>query len=252
MDTGKADLIARTLLQSKYSIVFTGAGISVESGIPPFRGNGGIWDHYDPLLLEINYFLRNPAKSWEAIKKIFYGKFIGAKPNPAHFTLARWQSEGHIKRIITQNIDNLHHEAGSERVVEFHGNAQRIRCMRCQEQYPVKPSLIADAVPRCLKCGGLLKPDFIFFGESIPHVAFNDAFQEAARCDCLLIIGTSGEVQPANQVPVRAAAGGAIIIEINTEPSLYSSQISTIVARQPSGTFLPMIERIINKIKFNE
>jgi NAD-dependent deacetylase len=240
---------AQVLLRSKHVVAFTGAGISVESGIPPFRGSDGIWDKYDPKLLEIGFFILNPEKSWVAIKELFYGKFRGARPNPAHQTLALWQSKGILHRVITQNIDSLHQEAGSASVVEFHGNAQRIICLDCERQYPVDPILISRPVPSCPKCGGLLKPDFIFFGEGIPHEAYRDAFDEASACDCMLIIGTSGEVQPANQLPVVASSNGAYIIEINTELSLYSSNISNLIIREKSGIFLSVVDKFINEIK---
>ncbi|MBK9290539.1 MAG: NAD-dependent deacylase [Bacteroidetes bacterium] len=240
--------VAGILLRSRHTLAFTGAGISVESGIPPFRGSGGIWDNYDPRLLEIGFFVLNPARSWEAIKEIFYGKFRGAKPNAAHLTLAKWQKNGILRRVITQNIDNLHQEAGSENVIEFHGNAQRLSCLDCQRQYPIDPILIARAVPSCPKCGGLLKPDFIFFGEGIPHDAYHESFAEATGCDCMLIIGTSGEVAPANQIPITAASNGAFIIEINTEISTYSKHVSNLIVREPSGSFLPAVDQFINNI----
>lgn len=249
MDSDIAIQIAQAMLRSRYVVAFTGAGISVESGIPPFRGKDGIWDQYDPRLLEISFFVLNPAKSWAVIKEIFYGKFRGAEPNKAHKCLAQWQSAGIIKRVITQNIDNLHQAAGSEHVVEFHGNAQRVTCLDCQRTYPVDPILISRPVPGCPVCGGLLKPDIIFFGEGIDQHIYEEAFGEASQCDCMLIIGTSGEVQPANQLPIIAASNGAYIIEINTEPSAYSDRVSNLVARQPSGTLLPLVERIINEVK---
>lgn len=249
MDSEIAHQIAQAMLRSQHTVAFTGAGISVESGIPPFRGAGGIWDQYDPRLLEIGFFVLNPAKSWAAIKEIFYGKFRSAEPNASHFVLARWQSQGIIQRVITQNIDNLHQAAGAEHVVEFHGNAQRVTCLDCQRAYPVDPILISRPVPGCPECGGLLKPDFIFFGEGIDQSVYEEAFRQASLCDCMLVIGTSGEVQPANQLPIVAASNGALIIEINTEPSTYSGRVSHIVARQPSGTLLSIVERIINEVK---
>lgn len=240
---------AEVLLRSKRLVAFTGAGISVESGIPPFRGSEGIWNQYDPRLLEIDFFVLNPEKSWKAIKEIFYVKFKGAKPNAAHLTLARWQKQGLLRRVITQNIDNLHQEAGSTDVVEFHGNSQRLICLDCESFYPIDPILLSRPVPSCPKCGGLLKPDFIFFGEGIPHEAYSAAFEEASKCDCMLIIGTSGEVSPANQLPITAATNGAYIIEINTETSLYSTRVSNLIVREKSGVFLPQTEQFINEIQ---
>ena len=240
--------LAEVLLRSKHTVVFTGAGISVESGIPPFRGTEGIWDQYDPRLLELDFFVMKPEKSWAAIKEIFFGKFRGAEPNPAHLTLARWQAQGLIKRIITQNIDNLHQQAGSHHVVEFHGNAQRLTCLDCESLFHVDPILISRPVPSCPKCSGLLKPDFIFFGEGIPREAYLEAFEEASLCDCMLIIGTSGEVYPANQLPFTAASKGAYIVEINTEPSLYSNKLSNLIIREKSGIILPLTDQFISHL----
>lgn len=240
--------VAMALLRSKHTVAFTGAGISVESGIPPFRGKDGIWDQYDPRLLEIGFFILNPEKSWNAIREIFFTKFREASPNPAHQTLARWQQQGLLRRVITQNIDNLHQEAGSNDVIDFHGNAQSIICLDCQKKYPVDPILVSRPVPLCPNCGGLLKPDFIFFGEGIPIQAYHNAFDEASCCDCMLIIGTSGEVQPANQLPIVAASNGAYIIEINTEPSVFSKDVSNYIVRQRSGIFLPLVHHVIERI----
>ena len=121
----------RILRESKHTVAFTGAGISVESGIPPFRGPGGLWSQYDPIILDLDYYKRFPDKSWPVVKKLFFDFFGSAKPNEAHLTLAQMEEEGSLKEIITQNIDNLHQEAGSSRVYEFHGNSRQFICLEC-------------------------------------------------------------------------------------------------------------------------
>jgi len=126
---------ASLLKESSFTTAYTGAGISVESGIPPFRGEGGLWTKYDPTMLDIDHFLGNPVKGWEVIKEIFYDFFGKAKPNIAHLVLAEMENKGLVSRIITQNIDNLHQEAGSKQVYDFHGNSKKLICLECRSHY---------------------------------------------------------------------------------------------------------------------
>lgn len=222
---------AEILKRSRFTTAFTGAGISVESGIPPFRGEGGLWNKYDPGTLDINHFLDDPVGSWSVIKKIFYDFFDDAKPNAAHRVLSRMEREGLLGRTITQNIDNLHQEAGSQMVFEFHGNSRNLRCIHCHRKYKAGEISLDHIPPTCRECGGILKPDFVFFGESIPHLALTAAYEAASISDVFLIIGTTGEVMPANQIPVLAKENGATIIEVNPEPSHYTEAVTDIFLR---------------------
>jgi NAD-dependent deacetylase len=222
-----ADLI----LKSRFTTAFTGAGISVESGIPPFRGNNGIWTKYDPKSLEIAWFMSRPVESWNIIKEIFYDFFEEAKPNKAHLVLAEMERRALLGRIITQNIDNLHQEAGSREVYEFHGNSKRLVCLDCRKFYTVTEISLDHIPPTCRQCGGLLKPDFVFFGEGIPQTALAASYEAATISDVFLVIGTTGDVMPANQIPYLAKSAGCKIIEINTEPSNYSGDITDIFIR---------------------
>ena len=208
--------------------VFTGAGISVESGIPPFRGENGLWSKYDPQSLEINYFHANPDHAWVVIKEIFYDFFGAAKPNAAHRGVAALEQHNLVQTVITQNIDNLHQEAGSWEVFEFHGNSQYLLCLNCGKRLHVSEINLDTLPPLCAECGGLLKPDFVFFGEPIPVNASTRAFEETQKSDLFILIGTTGEVMPAAMVPTAAKRNGATIIEINTEPSLYTNNITDI------------------------
>ncbi len=219
---------ANLLKQSHYTSAFTGAGISVESGIPPFRGTTGLWSKYNPIVLDINYFHSNPLESWRVIKEIFNDFFGKAKPNKAHQVLASMEQKGLLRNIITQNIDNLHQEAGSREVYEFHGNSRELVCTKCNKRFGIKNINFNKLPVTCDECGGLVKPDFIFFGEGIPPAAYEKSLESASKADLFLVIGTTGEIMPASQIPVIAKNNGAKIIEINIEPSNYTQQLTDI------------------------
>ena len=212
---------AALLRDARHATAFTGAGVSVESGIPPFRGPNGLWSRVDPEFIEIGHFLAHPEESWRRIKDIFYDHFGQARPNAAHFGLAALEAARRLKAVITQNIDDLHQQAGSREVIEFHGNSRWLLCLECGRREAVRPGQLAALPPRC-GCGGLLKPDFIFFGEGIPEKALQRSYQEASQADLFLVIGSSGEVQPACQIPLLARNRGAKIIEINPQPSNFT------------------------------
>ncbi|MBL7138211.1 MAG: NAD-dependent deacylase [Bacteroidales bacterium] len=233
---------AASLLQkSRFTTAFTGAGISVESGIPPFRGEEGLWSKYDPRYLEISFFLSRPEESWQVIKQIFYDFFGKAAPNRAHLVLAEMERRGMLHRIITQNIDNLHQEAGNTRVYEFHGNSMKLVCLACSREFPYGKINLDHLPPRCPDCQGLLKPDFIFFGEAIPQEPLAAAYDAADKSDVFLIIGSTGEVMPANQIPPLAKQNGAKIIEINPEESNYTRRITDIFLQGKAGEVMSML-----------
>lgn len=219
---------AECIKKADFVSAFTGAGISVESGIPPFRGANGLWDKYDPKLLDLQYFLDHPEKSWKVIKEIFYDTFGNAKPNRAHDVLAAMEKAGYLQEVVTQNIDNLHQEAGNTLVHEFHGNSKNLICTKTGELLPTAHADLDALPPIHPATGGLLKPDFIFFGEGIPQKAFQDSIEAAAKSDVLIIIGTTGEVMPAGQIPSIAKDAGATIIEVNIEESNYTSNTTDI------------------------
>jgi NAD-dependent deacetylase len=218
----------KLLKQSTYTTAFTGAGISVESGIPPFRGDEGLWSKYDPIVLDLNYFHNHPLHSWEVIKEIFYDFFGQANANPAHIALAKMEQKGFLKNIITQNIDNLHQEAGNTEVFEFHGNSRTLVCTACQKHYEITELSLENLPLLCPDCNGLIKPDFIFFSEGIPPVAYQKSLKAAEKADVFLLIGTTGEIMPASQIPFLAKSNGAKIIEVNPNPSNYTTQITDI------------------------
>lgn len=216
------------LKSSKHTFAFTGAGISIESGIPPFRGDGGLWSNYDPIVLDIEFFKNNPKKSWIVIKEIFYDFFGLAKPNDAHIALAKMEKSGFLNCIVTQNIDNLHQEAGSKNIWEFHGNSHNLECTECSKIFKIKDLDFEHLPVKCPKCNGLVKPDFIFFGEGIPQLAYEKSVEQASTADVVLIIGTTGEITPASYIPHMAKENGATIIEINPENSKFTNSITDI------------------------
>jgi len=236
------------LRNSSYSVAFTGAGISVESGIPPFRGKGGLWNTYEPSILDLATYYAHPEESWPAIKALFYDFFGMAKPNQAHFLLAEMGKRGLLKEIITQNIDNLHQEAGSAVVHEFHGRLNYFVCTVCNTYFFIDEIKIGKEPPRCLKpsCGGLLKPDFIFFGEGIPEQAYEASIKAAQRADVFLVIGTTGEIMPASSIPVLAKNSGCKIIEINPNPSSFTHTITDVYIQNTATEGLSkIVEQLI-------
>ncbi len=235
----------RLINASRYTTAFTGAGISVESGIPPFRGEKGIWNKYDPQVLDINYFFSNPKESWSVIKEIFYDHFGIAEPNFAHIGLAQLEKENKLKEIITQNIDNLHQKAGSKKIHEFHGNSMRVNCTSCSYSAEVTETTFSTLPVLCPKCKQLVKPDFIFFGEAIPTLAYQNSVQAAQQSEVMIVIGSTGEVMPACQMPLIAKQNGATIIEINLEESKFTNSITDIFIQ---GKASEVIRNIINHL----
>ncbi len=225
MDTKAFDQAAQWITEAGHIVAFTGAGISVESGIPTFRGPEGLWSHYDPQILDLQWFLDHPEASWQAIKEIFYN-YMGtkARPNAAHRFLAALEHRDKLGGIITQNIDSLHQSAGSRNVVEFHGTAQQLECTQCRRKWDYEEGMLNTLPPQCPHCGGLLKPDFVFFGEAIPPDAYQKSLDLIHAADLLLIIGTTGEIMPASMLPYENRK--ARTIEINIEPSSYTSALT--------------------------
>lgn len=220
------EIVADLIKNSKYAIGFTGAGISVESGIPPFTGAGGLWNKYDPKFIELSFFYSNPKKSWEEMRKIFFNSMGTALPNKAHIVLGNLEKKGIIKGIITQNIDGLHQAGGSKNVVEFHGTTKTLACIDCDLRYKTTEIDLSQDIPRCPSCNGILKPDFVFYGEGINKDNYDKANSMASKADLVIIVGTAGQVMPACYLPFTSQRYGAKIIEVNTLESAFTSQIT--------------------------
>lgn len=236
---------AEIIGNAEHLVAFTGAGISAESGIPTFRGDDGIWQHYDPRVLELGYFYAEPGESWKAIREIFYKNFQEAAPNPAHYLLAALEEEGRLRCLITQNIDDLHHRAGSRELVEYHGSCRRLVCTRTGQTIPAGKeylmSLGEDELPPLSPEGGTYKPDFVFFGEAIPINAAQRSEREAELCDVMLIIGSTGEVYPAAAIPQLARQNGATIIEINPAASEFTARTTNLHIPMKAGEAAPLL-----------
>lgn len=247
MDPQMIQKAARDILKSKKTIAFTGAGISVESGIPDFRSAGGLWERFDPEeYAHIDAFYANPEKVWTMLKEMF-SLILKAKPNPAHIGLAELEKMGLLSSIITQNVDGLHQAAGSKNVIEYHGSHRTLSCLKCSKSIDGTHLTIEDLPARCPSCSSLLKPDVVFFGEAIPWKAQTLSLMEAKSCDLILVIGTSAVVYPAASIPFMAKQSGATVIEINMEPTPLTYQISDYLIQGPSGKILPEIVQEVKR-----
>jgi NAD-dependent deacetylase len=249
MDHRLIQRAAKDILHSKKTIAFTGAGISVESGIPDFRGAQGLWQKYDPdEYAHIYAFYSNPDKVWLMLKEMFR-LIIEAKPNPAHIGLAELERMGLLSSVITQNVDGLHQAAGNKNVIEFHGTHRTLSCPKCSQKIDGTSLKIEDLPPRCSRCSSLLKPDVVFFGESIPWEAQIMSSKESKSCTTMLVIGTSVVVYPAQSIPITAKDRGAIIIEINLEPTPLTDQISDYLICGSAGEIIPAIVEEVKKVR---
>lgn len=243
----KIDQAVSDIIQAKTVSALTGAGISVESGIPPFRGKGGLWEKIDPMeYAHIDAFIRNPKKVWEVLIKDMKDVLDCARPNDAHKALFRLEALGKLKTIITQNVDGLHQAAGNTDVIEFHGNFAWQRCADCDDRRPTA-SVSMEIIPPQCHCGGIYRPDCIFFGEMIPPNALLRSQTAAAACDVMLVVGTSATVHPAAFMPTLAKEKGAKVIEINPEPTPLTGGISDyLIQGKGSHVMNQIIQRLEN------
>jgi NAD-dependent deacetylase len=243
--------VASLTLGAGYVVALTGAGVSVESGIRPFRGPGGIWtERGEPPMDGYRRFQRDPKSYWEnrlgqGRRGEFGSAMQGAQPNPGHLALAEMEEMGLLMALITQNVDNLHIMAGSRNVLEIHGNTQKLRCISCGARFPREGFDLSELPPSCPECGGIVKGDTVMFGEPIPADVLSKCFQEAERCDCMLVVGTSAGVYPAAGLPIQVKRNGGVLIEINPHPSELSNMCDVNI-RAPSGEALP---RLLSAIK---
>lgn len=230
--------LAEALRRSRYAVVLTGAGASTESGLPDFRSKTGLWQDVDPMsILSMTALRRRPVAFYQ-----FYRQRLShlrdAQPNPVHIGLAALEKHGFVKCLITQNIDGLHQAAGSTHVVEMHGGLRTCDCLKCGKRYPsdlidVDVNTEAD-IPRCPNCGGILKPSVVLFEEALPADAIEEALAATQQADLFVVIGSSLEVGPVNQLPLLAVQGGADLAIINLDPTIEDRQAKWVI-REKAG-----------------
>ncbi|MBL8162816.1 MAG: NAD-dependent deacylase [Anaerolineae bacterium] len=241
----KLDQIATLIQQARYAIAFTGAGISTPSGIPDFRSpKSGMWHDVDPMVVASMYgFRNNPAAFYNWIYPLTKLTFY-AQPNPAHLALAKLESHGLLKALITQNIDMLHTRAGSQVVFELHGHLREatcIHCFRCYTAEPIIRKFLDDRqVPYCEDCGGVIKPNVILFGEQLPIQQLLAAQDAARKADLVIIVGSSLEVAPASDIPVLAMRNGAKLVIINLD-STHLDARADVLLHADAAEVLPEI-----------
>ncbi len=248
----KVDKIAELILESRRLTFFTGAGISTESGIPDFRGPGGIWGRFDPDDFSIDRFLNNPdarRKQWALFKELS----ISAEPNKAHLSIAELYHLGKLDCVITQNIDNLHQKAGVpyKRVLELHGNMQSFICLSCGKRYPfhmVMDSTTGDEPPDCRECHGILKADVVFFGEPLPEDILHEAMKRACTCDLMIVIGSGLTVYPASYLPAYAVDAGARLVIINLTPTPFDAQASIVINAKAGDTMSAIAHQVKDRL----
>ncbi len=234
------------LIDAKSVVVFTGAGVSAESGVPTFRDKDGLWQKLKPEeLANFNAFLRNPdlVTQWYSHRRKIMHE---VQPNPAHYAIA--ELEKYFKRfaVVTQNIDNLHRRAGSKNVYELHGNIERNYCIKCKKFYHLGDDYPEEAI-RC-ECGGLIRPDVVWFGEMLPEVEYEEAIKAARTCDVCFSVGTSAIVYPAAYIPYYAKQSGAFLVEVNPNQTELS-RIADVVLQGRAGEILPVILNEFKKRK---
>jgi len=231
--------VAGWLADCQTAVAFTGAGISTESGIPDFRSPGGIWSKYQPIYFD--EFLASADARYEYWRRKVegYADFAQAKPNAGHLALARWESIGRLAGVITQNIDGLHHAAGSRQVLELHGTDREVECLDCHARYQIAPMvaefLVRQAVPNCAACGsGMMKHATISFGQSLSPSILQSAFALSKKADLMIVLGSSLVVEPAARLPRKVKEYGGRLVIINRDPTPLDT-LADLVLHEPIG-----------------
>jgi NAD-dependent deacetylase len=249
----KAEQVAELILSARKTVVFTGAGISTESGIPDFRGKDGIWTRMDPEDFTIERFVARPAVRKMQWKMLAEGGLFGhVQPNAAHYALAEMEKMGKLDCIVTQNIDNLHQAAGNspERVFELHGNMEYVRCLGCHRRFSMEEiiaRLSKEELPECEYCKGILKPDAVFFGEALPQAVLSEAARRATQSDLCVVIGSTLIVYPAAYIPMYAYDAGAKIVIINIGTTPMDSKAAVLIEGKAGDTMGRIMEHLRHK-----
>ncbi|MDI6815149.1 MAG: NAD-dependent deacylase [Dehalococcoidales bacterium] len=250
-----AGRVADLILSAKRVVVFTGAGVSTESGIPDFRSPGGIWDRFDPDDFTCHKFISDPEtrrKQWQMLREGLLT--TEAKPNPAHYAIAELDRLGKLDCVITQNVDNLHQKAGvpEDKVFELHGNMQWVACLSCGKRYPfieIKARLDeGEEIPDCEACHGILKPDAVFFGEPLPEKVLREATDRSRSCDLFIVIGSTLVVYPAAYMPIYAINSGAKLVIINLSSTPMDKRATVLITAKAGETMSKVVYRLREKI----
>ncbi len=250
-----AEKVAELIVNAKKLVVFTGAGISTESGIPDFRSPGGIWSRFDPEDFTYQKFVSDPEarrKQWQMLGE---GHLTTeAQPNPAHYAIAELDRLGRLDCVITQNVDNLHHKAGvpADKVFELHGNVQWAVCLSCGQRYPfeqIKARLDqGEEIPDCEVCHGMLKPNAVLFGEQLPADVLQEASNRSSNCDLCIVVGSTLVVYPAAYMPIYAVQAGAKLVIVNLSSTPMDAEAAVLIRAKAGEAMSKIVERVREKV----
>jgi NAD-dependent deacetylase len=229
-------MLANLIKKANYTVVFTGAGMSTESGVPDFRSQQGIWRHKDPAKLASTYALMHNREEFVEFYRGRIETLTRYQPHAGHDILAKWEKKGLIQSVITQNVDRFHQQAGSQSVTELHGTIRQLRCLDCNKHYPGETYLQENGTS--CTCGGFLRPCVVLFGESLPEEALDTAEREALQADLFIVLGSSLQVSPANFFPQLAKRNGAKLVIINMEPTPLDSMADLVIHERKIGDVL--------------
>ncbi len=239
-------LAADIIKTSKKCIALTGAGISVDSNVPDYRGTNGMWSKFPPEeYASLQAYTDNPGKVWKCWSELAK-YFVDKKPNAGHLAMVELERLGYLKAILTQNIDALHQQAGHLNVIEFDGNIRRLTCLKCNNHHPFNIESIQETPPYCNKCGGLMKPDMIIFGERINKEVWERTLKHVKTCDVMVVVGTSGNVSPASELPILAKEHGAYIVEFNLTFTVYTNGISDLFVQGTTSQTMPHLVQLLH------
>ncbi|MBA4494531.1 NAD-dependent deacylase [Paenactinomyces guangxiensis] len=233
-------MIEDWLKESKYTVVFTGAGMSTESGLPDFRSSGGLWAGKDPMVIASTYALQNNRDEFTDFYRSRIKELLKHKPHEGHEILARWEKEGFVHGIITQNVDTYHQKAGSQHVAEIHGSLGTVHCSICGTSYPFE-SYLAPNGTQCT-CGGFIRPSIVLFGESLPEEELTKAEEMISKAELCIVLGSSLQVSPANYFPITAKENGAKLAIINMEPTEFDDYADLVINGKKIGSFLKEVD----------
>jgi NAD-dependent deacetylase len=251
-----AQKAAELIVAASKLVVFSGAGISTESGIPDFRSPGGIWSRFDPEDFTYQKFVSDPEARRKQWRMLGEGHLTtNAQPNPAHYAIAELDRLGKLDCVITQNVDRLHHKAGvpEEKVFELHGNVQWAVCLSCGRRYPFEHIKTrwegGEEIPDCEECGGMLKPDAVLFGEALPQAVLEEASRRSSDCDLFIVVGSTLVVYPAAYMPIYAVRGGARLIIVNLSDTPMDAQADVVIRARAGEAMSKVVEKVKDRLK---